>query len=394
MKYQLANTTWDQDEYAAMQAVISTGHFTMGEKVKQFEKEFAQKMETKYSIMVNSGSSANLIAIAALFFRKENSLQKGDVVIVPAVSWSTTYHPLQQYGLKCRFVDIDPNTLNYNLESLEAAICPKTRLIVAVNLLGNPNNFTQINQIIGNKNIYLFEDNCESLGEKFNGKKAGTFGIMGSYSTFFSHHISTMEGGLVTTNDEELYHIMLSLRSHGWTRHLPKNNLVTGIKSDDLFEESFKFVLPGFNLRPSELHGAIGIEQLKKLDSIVEERKKNAKKFVQLFSKFEFLSIQQEIGESSWFGFSIILDKDCPFSREQLIQSFEQNKIECRPIVSGNFLKNQVLKYYDYEVHGSISNAEYLDANGLFIGNQHYNISEELEFTSDVISKLVSLKST
>ncbi|MBU3658445.1 MAG: DegT/DnrJ/EryC1/StrS family aminotransferase [Flavobacteriales bacterium] len=388
MKYHLANTTWDEAEYSAMQSVISTGNFTMGENVKQFETDFASKMGAKYSIMVNSGSSANLVAIAALFYKKENPLKRGDVVIVPTVSWSTTYHPLQQYGLKCRFVDIDPNTLNYDLNSLESAICPNTKLVVAVNLLGNPNDFNAINQIINNKNIYLFEDNCESLGAQFMNKKAGTFGIMGSYSTFFSHHISTMEGGLVTTDEEELYHIMLSLRSHGWTRHLPKNNLVTGTKSDDAFEESFKFVLPGFNLRPGELHGAIGIEQLKKLDVIIEERRKNAATFKSLFSKFDFLTIQHEIGESSWFGFSIILNKNCPFKRTELIKLFEKNQIEFRPIVTGNFLKNDVLKYYDYDVHGTTTNAEHLDENGLFIGNHHYDISSELSFTSELISKL------
>ena len=387
MKYQLANTTWDNAEYAAMQEVIATGNFTMGEKVLQFEKEFAQHMNTNYAVMVNSGSSANLLAIAALFYVKDKPLKRGDVVIVPAVSWSTTYHPLQQYGLKCRFVDIDIETLNYKLDDLEDAICDNTRLIVAVNLLGNPNDFARIQSIIGDKDIYLFEDNCESLGAVYNGKKAGTFGVMGSYSTFFSHHISTMEGGLITTDNEELYHILLSTRSHGWTRHLPKENLITGRKSDDWFEESFKFVLPGFNLRPGELHGALGIEQLKKLDGIIEERRKNASLFKSAFAEFDFLSTQKEIGESSWFGFSIILKENAPFNRKQLIDKLTQNEIECRPIVTGNFLKNDVLKYYDYEVFKEIRNAEHLDKNGLFIGNHHYPIKDEINFVAEVIKK-------
>ena len=387
MKYQLANTTWDNAEYAAMQEVIATGNFTMGEKVLQFEKEFAQHMKANYAVMVNSGSSANLLAIAALFYIKDKPLKRGDVVIVPAVSWSTTYHPLQQYGLKCRFVDIDLETLNYKLDDLEDAICDNTRLIVAVNLLGNPNDFARIQSIIGDKDIYLFEDNCESLGAVYNGKKAGTFGVMGSYSTFFSHHISTMEGGLITTDNEELYHILLSTRSHGWTRHLPKENLITGRKSDDWFEESFKFVLPGFNLRPGELHGALGIEQLKKLDGIIEERRKNASLFKSAFAEFDFLSTQKEIGESSWFGFSIILKENAPFNRKQLIDKLTQNEIECRPIVTGNFLKNDVLKYYDYEVFKDIRNAEHLDKNGLFIGNHHYPIKDEIDFVAEVIKK-------
>ena len=389
MKYELANSTWDHSEYDAMQEVIRSGKFTMGSKVEKFEKDFAKKMKTRFAIMVNSGSSANLIAISSLFFKKKNPLKTGDIVIVPAVSWSTTYHPLQQYGLKCRFVDIDKETLNYDLESLKSALCDKTRLIVTVNLLGNPNKFDYINDLISTKNIYLFEDNCESLGAKFNGKQAGTFGIAGSYSTFFSHHISTMEGGLVTTDDEELFHIMLSIRSHGWTRHLPKKNHVTGIKSDDDFNESFKFVLPGYNLRPGELHGAVGIQQLKKLDEIIDARRKNAKFFIKLFSQLKMIQIQKEIGESSWFGFSIILRDNCSFQRSVLIELFSKNEIECRPIVSSNFLKNDVLKYYNYEIHGELTNAEHLEKNGLFIGNHHYDISNEIEKTYHLIRTLL-----
>ena len=157
------------------------------------------------------------------------------------MSWSTTYYPLYQYGLKIKFVDIDLNTLNYDLDQLEQAVTDKTRAIMAVNLLGNPNDFGRIQQIIGERDIVLMEDNCESMGAKFEGKYAGTFGVMGGYSSFFSHHISTMEGGLIVTNDEELYQILLSLRAHGWTRNLPKQNLVCSDKSDDPFEESFRF---------------------------------------------------------------------------------------------------------------------------------------------------------
>jgi CDP-6-deoxy-D-xylo-4-hexulose-3-dehydrase len=196
-----------------------------------------------------------------------------------------------------------------------------------------------------------------------------------------------MEGGLITTDNEELYHILLSTRSHGWTRHLPKENLITGRKSDDWFEESFKFVLPGFNLRPGELHGALGIEQLKKLDGIIEERRKNASIFKSAFAEFDFLSTQKEIGESSWFGFSIILKENAPFNRKQLTDKLTQNEIECRPIVTGNFLKNDVLKYYDYEVFKDIRNAEHLDKNGLFIGNHHYPIKDEIDFVAEVIKK-------
>lgn len=389
MKYELASTTWDEHEYKAMQRVIESGNFTMGKNVKQFETDFAAKMNARFSVMVNSGSSANLLAIAALFYKKENPLKPGDEVVVPAVSWATTYHPLQQYGLKCVFVDIDIETLNYDLDAFEQALSPKTKLIVAVNLLGNANDFDRINHLIQDKGIYLFEDNCESLGAKLHDKYAGTFGIMGSYSSFFSHHISTMEGGLITTDDEELYHILLSLRSHGWTRHLPKINHVTGEKSDDAFVESFRFVLPGYNVRPGELHGALGVEQLKKLDHLIDQRRKNAATFLQVFGQFDFIQTQKEIGASSWFGFSMILKENSPISRNQLIQAFEENSIECRPIVSGNFVKNEVLKYFDYRVVGNLTNAETVDTSGLFLGNHHYDISAQINHAAQVIKNLI-----
>ena len=230
MNYPLASSSWDQLEIDSMQRVINSGHFSMGKEVSEFEKIFAEFIGSKYAVMVNSGSSANLLMVAALFYKSSGNLKPGDEVIVPAVSWSTTYYPLHQYGLRLKFVDIDLKTLNYDLKKLETSINHKTKAIIAVNLLGNPNEFTKIKELVEDSDILLLEDNCESLGAKYKDKYAGTFGICGSFSTFFSHHISTMEGGLVVTDDEEIHHILLSLRSHGWTRHLPKINKVTGTK--------------------------------------------------------------------------------------------------------------------------------------------------------------------
>ena len=222
MKYSLASSTWDDKELKAIQSVIDRDMYTMGNSVKQFEENFSKYLDCRYCVMTSSGSTANLLAIAALFYTKNPKLKRGDEVIVPAVSWSTTYFPLLQYGLKLKFVDIDLETLNYELQSLEEAISNSTKMIMVVNLLGNPNDFEKINRIINGKDIFLLEDNCESMGATFNGQKTGTFGIMGTFSTFFSHHISTMEGGIVATDDEEFYHILLSIRAHGWTRNLPK----------------------------------------------------------------------------------------------------------------------------------------------------------------------------
>ncbi len=391
--YPLATATWDDAEYKAIQRVIESGLFTMGTQVQEFEKRFAAYVGSRYCVMVNSGSSANLLMVAALRFRTEGaSLQQGQEIIVPAVSWSTTYFPLQQYGLRLRFVDVDRDTLNYDIEALNAAVTDKTRAIMVVNLLGNPNDFDAIEGIIAGRNIVLIEDNCESMGAQINGRQTGTFGIMGTYSFFFSHHISTMEGGMVVTDDEELYHIMLSVRAHGWTRNLPKHNRLTGIKSDDAFVESFKFVLPGYNLRPLEMSGTIGIEQVQKLPSLVSERRRNAIKFKALMADYPQLRTQKEIGDSSWFGFSMIVEPNAGFTREDVVRVFNDHRIDVRPIVAGNFAKNEVLRWFDYEIHGTLKNADDLDSNGLFIGNHHYELDEQFELLRLALNVLVHAK--
>lgn len=380
-KFPLATSSWGDEEKAAMQNVIASDMFTMGKQVQTFEEDFANYVGSRHCVMVNSGSSANLLMVAALFYTKNPllKLKRGDEVIVPAVSWSTTYYPLYQYGLKIKFVDIDLHTLNYDLEQLQAAVTDKTRAIMAVNLLGNPNDFSRIREIIGDRNIVLMEDNCESMGATFQGKQAGTFGVMGTFSSFFSHHISTMEGGMIVTDDEELYQILLSLRAHGWTRNLPKHNLVCGEKSDDPFEESFRFVLPGYNVRPLEMEGALGIQQVKRLPGLITERRKNGKLLQTALSNHPDIIIQTEIGESSWFGFSLVIRPGKQLTRKALVIRLNELGFECRPIVAGNFAKNEVVKYFDSEVHGTLINAQHIDQNGLFVGNHHYPLREAIE---------------
>ena len=387
IKYPLASSTWGDEEINAIHDVIETGMYSMGEFVSSYEQDFANYFGSKYAVMVSSGSTANLLMIAALFFRKESPLKKGDEVIVPSVSWSTTYFPLQQYGLKVKFVDIDQDTLNLDIEKLKLAVTDNTRVILAVNLLGNPCEFDAINDICQGRDILLLEDNCESMGAKLNDKYTGTFGLMGTFSSFFSHHIATMEGGCVITDDEELYHILLCIRAHGWTRNLPKNNLVTGTKSDDPFEESFKFVLPGYNVRPLEMSGAIGIQQLKKLPSFIRHRIENAKLFTSLFAENDTFRIQREVGESSWFGFSFIIKKP-DLQRSDIVRKLTENGIDCRPIVTGNFLKNtEVLSYFDYDDSGDYTASELVEENGLFVGNHQIDLSEEIKHLHKVLSE-------
>lgn len=391
MKYKLAMSSWDTAEIEAIQKVIASDRFSMGNMVGEYERKFADYVGSKHAVMVNSGSSANLLMIASLFFSKNQDyrLERGDEVIVPSVSWSTTYAPLQQYGLRVKFVDIDKDTLNIDLDKLKSAITDKTKVILSVNLLGNPNDFSVIQDLISDRKITLLEDNCESLGAVFEGKKAGTFGLMGTYSSFFSHHMSTMEGGCITTDDDELDHILRCLRAHGWTRDLPDVNFVSGKKSNIEFEEAFKFCLPGYNVRPLEMSGAIGLEQLKKLPQFITGRRKNGAYFMRKFENHPFIKIQREVGMSSWFGFSLCLTQNCPISRNAFVEILTDNGIESRPIVTGNFLKNKdLLKYFNFESFGTHENAEFIDSNGLFVGNHHVDITEEIDCLYRVISSI------
>lgn len=385
MKYSLSNDTWDVEEMDAAHKVIDSRYFTLGKNVKQYEKDFAEKFGAKYAVMSNSGSSANLLTMAALLY--SGRLNRGDEVLVTAVSWSTTYFPISQMGFKLRFVDINLNTLNIDVDALEAAITDKTKAIMIVNLLGNPNEFDRIQKICEKYNLIMLEDNCESMGSKFNGKYSGTFGLIGSYSTYFSHHLCTMEGGMNVTDDEELYHYMLSIRSHGWTRHLPDNSPIYK-KLDDPFYESFNFIMPGFNVRPLEIEAATGIEQLKKLDGFIEQRRVNAKLFKKRISSETSFFTQQEIGSASWFGFAIILPEQLKGKRNAYTDALRANDIEVRPIVAGNFARQRALKYLDYSISGELKNADYIHENGFFVGNHSIEMEESINLLIDVLKSV------
>lgn len=384
--FPLATSSWDELEYAAIQRVVDSGHFTMGREVAQFERDFAAQVGSKHAVMVNSGSSANLIAIAAAVFNPEIDLKAGDEVIVPAVSWATTYYPLQQYGLRLVFVDIDIDTLNVDLDLLEAAITPRTKAIFAVNLLGNPNDFTRLLSIAAEHNLLVLEDNCESLGAVFNGKQAGTFGTMGTFSTFFSHHIATMEGGVIVTDDERLRQMLTSLRAHGWTRELPDKNFVHD-KTGDPFQDSFCFVLPGYNVRPVEMSGAIGIEQVKKIPDIIAGRRVNGAHWVETMSAVPDVRIQKETGESSWFGFSMVLEGGLAGKRREIGAALTAAGVESRPIVTGNFTKNPAMEYLDADVPAELPAADKIHVDGLFVGNRHFATREGIDRIAQVVSE-------
>lgn len=382
--YPLASTTWDHLEIAAMQEVIASGQFTMGRHVKEFEQEFAEFFGSKYAVMSNSGSSANLLALAAARYSSKNDFKDRDEVIVPAVSWSTTYYPVTQLGFKLKFIDIDIETLNINVEAVKKAIGPKTAGIVAVNLLGNPADLMQLRSLAQVNNLFFIEDNCESMGATIGNQYAGTFGDIGTFSTFFSHHISTMEGGMCLTDDLELAQIMTSMRAHGWTRELPEINQVHN-KTGDPFEDSFRFVLPGYNLRPLELSGAIGKQQIRKLPSLLAARRANSVKFQKILGGLRGFRLQQEFGTSSWFGFSIILEGKNAGRRRELVQLLTAAGIDTRPIVAGDFTQNPVMKHLNHSPLEPLPNAKKIHADGLFVGNHHFDLEVGLQTLVNVL---------
>lgn len=358
----------------------------MGPEVAAFEDAFAAMTGARHAVMASSGSAANVLALAAAFWHPDLGWRAGDEVIVPAVSWSTTYFPVSQLGLRLRFVDVDAASLNIDPDLVADAITPRTRAILAVNLLGNPAALVRLRQIADQAGILLIEDNCESMGARLDGRMAGTFGGLGTFSSFYSHHICTMEGGITVTDDRKLYDNMLALRAHGWTRELADD---THLPVDpDPFQRRFRFVLPGYNLRPIEMEGALGRSQLAKLPAIVAGRRRNAACFTGLFTDCEDVAIQAEHGASSWFGFALILRGRLAGRRSELVAALARARIECRPIVAGNFLNNPVIEKLDHSVASPIIAADRIDREGLFTGNHHQPLTAQLERLRQVVEDL------
>ena len=387
IKYPLIHSTWNKDEFEAINKVVKTGMFTMSKNVSEFEKKFAKYQGKKYGVMVNSGSSANLVSIASLFNKKKNPLKRGDEVIVPAVSWSTTYSPLQQLGLKIKLVDIELDTFNVDFKKLKKAVTKKTKLIVAVNLLGIPAELQKMKKLCKEKKILFFEDNCESLGAEINKKKTGSFGDLASHSFFFSHHICTMEGGMVVTDDFELYCLMKVLRAHGWSRDLPKKNPLIKLKKNDFYEQ-YKFILPGFNVRPGEMHAAVGLVQLKKIDSLINMRIKNLKLFQKYFNNNDNFIIPKTKYKSSSFAFPMIIKNKDPKFKLKIFKELKKNKIDFRLVTGGCFTSQKYAKFFDYTVFENLRNSELLHNQGFFVGNASADLSKQIKKLHDVLSNI------
>jgi CDP-6-deoxy-D-xylo-4-hexulose-3-dehydrase len=384
MIYPLAYSTWGKEEVEAIQKVISTDMYTMGKHVKQFEQEFAELFGSENAVMVNSGSSANLLMLSLLKWKYKLT---GDI-IVPVVGWATTYFPIAQNGFKINFVDVDPNTWNIDTTKIEKAITPNTCAIMPVNLLGNSCDYGRLIEICREYNLMLIEDNCESMGAKFHDKYCGTIGLAGSFSFFFSHHIQTMEGGMVLTDSRDDADYMRSMRAHGWVRDLPDNSPLYQ-KTGNAFDDNFIFATPGYNIRPLEMSGAIGTEQLKKWNKILEVRNANKKHFFSLFADKSWCRLQKEIGQSSWFTFGIVLDGELKGRRAEVIDALSEAGVQNRPLASRNFMKQPVMRDLNYIQNGDFTAADDIHDNGFFVGNGSQDITEGINKMYEIMSSFV-----
>ena len=351
--------------------VIKTGKITIGKHTKNFEDRFTKKIKTKFSLMVNSGSSANLLALQCLInpYRKTR-LKKGDSVLIPTVCWSTSLWPIIQSGLKPVFVDIDPVTLNIDIKDLLKKINNKTKALMLVHVLGNSTNMNELMKIIKKKNIILIEDTCESLGSKYKDKFLGTFGEFSSFSFYSSHQISSGEGGMITCRNSEDYEILKTLRSHGWSRGL-KNEKKISSKNKHL-DSRFIFFNSGFNLRPTDISASIGLSQFNDMNSFISLRNKNRNLIVNALKKskiindnFNFIEANKNV-RPSWFGIPFYIKNKN--NRKKFIQNIEKKGIETRPIISGNFIRQPSVKKYKLLNRVKFLNSDIVNDHGFFIG--------------------------
>jgi CDP-6-deoxy-D-xylo-4-hexulose-3-dehydrase len=384
-------TSTGAEIFAAVDTMLST-FTTMGKKVRAFEKQYADYCGLEHGVMSNSGSSANLLAVAALTNQvTPNYMKPGDEVIVPALSWSTTIWPLIQHNLVPVFVDCDVNDLNLDLNKLEAAITPKTRAIKLVHVYGNPCNMDAIMGLAKKHNLFVIEDCCEAMGAFYDGKAVGSFGDMGNFSFFFSHHISTLEGGITVTNNFELTETLRILRAHGWSREADQHQKY--VEKYPHIDPRFIFINQGYNLRPTEVNAAMGMHQLPKLDGFIDNRRESANFFLKHLSKYEeFFRFQQETpkGKHVWFGFPIILKDDAPFTVKDITAHIQKNNIETRPVIAGNMARHPAFEMYHHRISGELNGADTVMAQGFAMPCHHAVDHNARQYMAGVIDQFMA----
>jgi len=362
--YSLSPNSFSDEDLIKGIEVLLTKKITMSSITKKFEKEFAKYIGSKYALMVNSGSSANLLATFALINPlNKKKLKKGDECLIPSLCWSTSLWPIVQAGLIPKFVDIDPLTLNISIDDLKKKINKKTKAIMGVHILGNSANMDELMKIIKKNKLYLIEDTCESLGSTFNKKYLGSFGDFGTFSFYYSHQITAGEGGMIVCNDKKNYEIIHTLRAHGWDRGL-KNN-----------KNNFNFINSGFNLRPLEISAAIGFNQFKRLNQFKKTRFDNRVKIINRLKRskywkdqFSFIDPIKKL-DPSWFGLPILINENLKWKKNKFLAYLNKNGIETRPIISGNFLNQPSIKLYKLNAKKELfKNAQNIEDRGFFIG--------------------------
>jgi len=360
----LEDAFFKEDIYAGIQVLLSK-KLTMGKITEKFEKEFAKFIGSKYAVMVNSGSSANLLSMfASINPMRKNRAKFGDEALIPSLCWSTSLWPIVQAGLKPKFVDIDFKSLNVSADQFIKNINKKTKVIMGVHVLGNSGEIDKIRNICTKKKIILIEDTCESLGSKYKYQNLGTFGDFGTFSFYYSHQMTSGEGGMVICKTKEDYDILRMLRSHGWSRGVDKKK-----------KNNFNFINSGFNLRPTDIVASIGLSQLKKIKDLIRLRSDNRRKIISAIEKsknwknqFTFIAPAKNI-TPSWFGLPIILDPKYKNKKKNYLKFLNKNGVETRPIISGNFLNQPSIKLYGLNKNvKTYRNAQKIEELGFFIG--------------------------
>ena len=363
--------TFGQEETDEAMETLRSGMVTMGRKVRAFEEAWAKYCGRKYGIMTNSGSSANLVALTAL--RCLGKLQEGDEVITPALTWATTVFPIAQAGCVPVLADVDLETYNLSLSAATKALTKKTGAVMPVHLLGNPIVSTDAPRIVSHRDTrspgLVLWDCCEAHGAQVRGRNVGSFGLAATFSFFFSHHISTVEGGMVVTDDLEFADTCRSLRAFGWVRDMSDREAFAKQHPD--IDARFLFRYPGFNVRPMEVQGAFGLHQLPKLEGLIEHRRQVAfywNSELETFSDYLQLPKEQPGTRHVFFAYPFLLKPGCPFTRNEFREYLEARGVETRQIEAGNMAIQPAMKYIRHRIAGPLTNAQYIHDNGFFIG--------------------------
>lgn len=359
--------------------IKKSNQLSMGEQCKIFEKQFAEWQGRKYCTMFNSGSSANLALIQALL--NLDKLKKQDLVGFSGITWATNVMPLIQLDLTPIPLDINLKTLNCSINDLKKVYKnKKIKALFLTNLLGLSDEIDKIKNFCQKNKIILLEDNCESLGSEYKNKKLGNFGLASSFSFFVGHHLSTIEGGAVLTDNKELHQALQMIRAHGWDRNLAKKEQVDIRKKFkiDNFYSKYTFYDLGYNLRPTEINGFLGIEQLKLIDEIIKKREENFKKFLEIRKNEDFIKINSLMSKNSNFAFPVI----CKTKEKQryYIKKCIDAGIEVRPIVGGIMTEQPFYKkYVKKEKNLTIPNSKFIHENGFYFGNNPDMTKKEIQ---------------